>query len=88
MARKKFRRAPAGGRTRSSLPLCASRVEWLRPIPGVMRRTAEVIVAEVGLDMSQFPSAARNLGHGALLFTSCGPLGTSSPAESSARGPT
>jgi len=32
-------------------------VELLDTIPGVDRRTAEVILAEIGLDMSQFPSA-------------------------------
>ena len=32
-------------------------VELLRTIPGVERRTAEVIVAEIGTDMSAFPSA-------------------------------
>lgn len=36
----------------------AAALERLSTIPGVQRRTAEVIVAEVGLDMSQFPSAA------------------------------
>jgi transposase len=36
----------------------ASAVELLCTIPGVQRRTAEVIVAEVGADMSVFPSAA------------------------------
>jgi len=33
-------------------------VELLRTIPGVDRRTAEVLVAEIGADMSRFPSAA------------------------------
>lgn len=33
-------------------------VERLRTIPGVDRRAAEVIVAEIGADMSQFPTAA------------------------------
>jgi transposase len=32
-------------------------VELLDTIPGVDQRTAEVILAEIGLDMSQFPSA-------------------------------
>ena len=32
-------------------------VELLCTIPGVQRRTAEVIVAEIGIDMSVFPSA-------------------------------
>jgi transposase len=32
-------------------------VELLRTIPGVERRTAEVVVAEIGTDMSVFPSA-------------------------------
>src|SRR5438093_833331 len=35
----------------------ANAVELLCTIPGVQRRTAEVIVAEVGVDMSQFASA-------------------------------
>jgi transposase len=34
----------------------AEAVELLCTIPGVQRRTAEVIVAEIGLDMSRFPS--------------------------------
>ena len=32
-------------------------VELLRSIPGVQRRTAEVIIAEIGADMTVFPSA-------------------------------
>jgi transposase len=32
-------------------------VKWLDTIPGVARETAEVIVAEIGTDMSRFPSA-------------------------------
>ena len=32
-------------------------VELLRSIPGVQRRTAEVLIAEIGADMSVFPSA-------------------------------
>jgi transposase len=35
----------------------APAVELLRTIPGVERRTAEVIVAEIGSDMSVFPTA-------------------------------
>jgi transposase len=33
-------------------------VELLCTIPGVQRRTAEVIIAEIGVDMSRFPSSA------------------------------
>jgi transposase len=33
-------------------------VELLCTIPGVKRRTAEVIIAEIGVDMSRFPSSA------------------------------
>lgn len=33
-------------------------VELLCTIPGVQRRTAEVIIAEIGADMSRFPSSA------------------------------
>jgi transposase len=36
----------------------ADAVERLSTIPGVKRRTAEVIVAEIGVDMTRFPSAA------------------------------
>jgi len=32
-------------------------VEGLDTIPGVNRRTAQVIIAEIGVDMAQFPSA-------------------------------
>ena len=34
-------------------------VELLRTIPGVERRTAEMLVAEIGVDMSRFGSSAR-----------------------------
>jgi transposase len=37
----------------------AEEVERLLTIPGVRRRTAEVIIAEIGLDMRQFASAAQ-----------------------------
>jgi transposase len=33
-------------------------IEWLDTIPGVARRTAELIIAEVGPDIRRFPSAA------------------------------
>ena len=33
-------------------------VDLLRTIPGVQRRTAEVIIAEIGADMTRFPTAA------------------------------
>ncbi|MGK2932810.1 MAG: IS110 family transposase [Solirubrobacterales bacterium] len=36
----------------------ADRIELLRSIPGVDRRSAEVILAEIGPDMSVFPTAA------------------------------
>jgi transposase len=36
----------------------SNKVDLLKTIPGVDQRTAEVIVAEIGVDMSQFPSAA------------------------------
>lgn len=36
----------------------SSKVEGLDAIPGVGRRTAEVLVAEVGVDMGRFPTAA------------------------------
>lgn len=36
----------------------SDQADLLRTIPGVRRRTAEVIIAEVGVDMSRFPTAA------------------------------
>jgi transposase len=36
---------------------CATALAQLHAIPGVGRRTAEVLMAEVGLDLSRFPSA-------------------------------
>jgi len=48
-----------GAETEADDPLSwSAAVELLDTIPGVDRRTAEVIVAEIGLDMSQFPTAA------------------------------
>lgn|SRR5579883_3254644 len=32
-------------------------VELVDTIPGIARRTAEIIVSEIGIDMSRFPSA-------------------------------
>jgi transposase len=37
---------------------CAPELERLATIPGVGRRTAELLVAEIGTDMSRFPTAA------------------------------
>ncbi len=45
---------PGGGDSGDSLSV----LERLDEIPGVGRRAAQVILAEVGLDMSQFPTAA------------------------------
>src|SRR5918998_6401739 len=35
----------------------SEQVELLDTIPGVDRRTAEVLIAEIGVDMSRFPTA-------------------------------
>jgi transposase len=50
---------PSGSsETQADEPLSwSAAVELLDTIPGVDRRTAEVILAEIGLDMSQFPTA-------------------------------
>jgi len=37
-------------------------LELLDTIPGVARRTAETILAEIGSNMDQYPSAAHSLG--------------------------
>jgi transposase len=55
----------------------APAVELLRTIPGVERRAAEVIVAEIGTDMSRFPSAER--------APSTSPLGPGSVPASASR---
>jgi transposase len=34
----------------------SEKVEHLDTIPGVNRRTAETLIAEIGVDMSQFPT--------------------------------
>jgi transposase len=36
----------------------SAELELLRTIPGVQRRTAEALIAEIGVDMRQFPNAA------------------------------
>jgi transposase len=46
------------GRIAESLGPFATVLERLVSIPGVGRRTAEVLIAETGADMSRFPSAA------------------------------
>jgi transposase len=42
----------------SRLAPFADQLTRLDSIPGINRRTAEIIIAEVGVDMSAFPSAA------------------------------
>jgi transposase len=37
-------------------PLCEEEVALLSTIPGVDRRTAETLIAEIGVDMSRFPT--------------------------------
>jgi len=37
-------------------PFCEEKVELLDTIPGVDRRTAETLIAEIGTDMGQFPT--------------------------------
>jgi transposase len=44
---------------RPSAPAATDALERLDSIPGVGRRTAEVLIAEVGLDMRPFPSSAQ-----------------------------
>ena len=36
---------------------CDDALTRLQPIPGVKRRTAETLIAEIGSDMQRFPSA-------------------------------
>jgi transposase len=42
----------------SSSPAFAEQVRRLMTIPGVGKRTAEVMIAEIGVDMTRFPAAA------------------------------
>lgn len=37
---------------------CAEALERLDTIPGIGQRVAEILVAEIGVDMSRFPNAA------------------------------
>ena len=57
--RRPDRRSPVGV-TADTLPTCArlSTVERLDEIPGIGRTRAQVILAEIGLDMSRFPTPA------------------------------
>lgn len=45
-------------RIEGALASCAETVELLRTIPGVNQRVAETILAEIGTQMEQFPTAA------------------------------
>ena len=45
------------GEVKAELSQSQQALAWLDSIPGINRRIAEIIVAEVGLDMSRFPSA-------------------------------
>jgi transposase len=56
-----------GTGTQPGTPLSpAAAVELLITIPGVDRRTAEVIAAELGTDMSRFPTAGHTVAWGGL----------------------
>ena len=46
-----------GGRIAAALAPYAAHVEYLQSIPGVNRQEAETIIAEVGVDMTRFPTA-------------------------------
>ena len=70
-------------RSRSRSPLSRQAVELLCTIPGVQRRTAEVIIAEIGVDMSVFPTA----GHLASLGRASAPATTSPPASAAPAAP-
>jgi transposase len=47
-----------GGRVEAQLRDLAAQVQALTTIPGVSTRVAEVVIAEIGIDMSRFPTAA------------------------------
>lgn len=49
--------ATLGARIEEVISPFADQVELLRTIPGVDRRSAEMLIAEIGIDMRQFPSA-------------------------------
>jgi len=51
--------AECSTRIEAQLRPFAAAVERLTTIPGVQRRTAEVLAAEIGLDMSRFPTAGQ-----------------------------
>ena len=48
--------ATVSGEVEAHLAPCARHVTQLDTVPGIARRTAEVIVAEIGVDMTRFPS--------------------------------
>jgi transposase len=39
-------------------------IELVDTIPGIARRTADIIVSEIGTDMSRFPTAEQKSGLG------------------------
>jgi len=49
--------AAVGERIDAAIAPFQAAVELLVAIPGVQRRTAEVVVAEIGIDMSHFPTS-------------------------------
>jgi transposase len=64
----------------------SEQVTLLATIPGVERRTAEVLVAEIGADMGQFPSAA-HLASTWPRGRGCARATTSRPASTARVGP-
>jgi hypothetical protein len=65
--------APVSDEVAARLEAAEAAIERLDTIPGGGRRTAEVMVAEVGVDVSRFPTA----GH----LPACAPATTRAPAD-------
>jgi len=51
--------APTAGNSSCTAAELRAAIDRLTTIPGLSQRTAEVVVAEIGIDMSTFPSAAQ-----------------------------
>jgi transposase len=56
-------------------------VELLCTIPGVQRRTADVIIAEIGVDMRVFPTAKQLASWARMCPATTGPPANAAPAS-------
>lgn len=66
---------------------CEAAIERLKTIPGVGQRVAEVLIAEIGIDMSRFPSSRHLASWAGMAPGNHGSAGRHSSATTRKRNP-